>query len=313
MFLLFVLTSCSQQIESESGSLSVHFCPQEKCEQIFTEQLAAANHSLDCALYEIDDVQVWKQLDLASNRITVRVVMDGDYKNDAQNRTYVRFDNSKGLMHNKFCVIDGQTVTSGSMNPTVSDIFKNFNNLVIIDSLGIAKNYETEFEELWKGQFRAGNPNEKSLFLVNNTFVEQYFCPDDNCEKHVIDTINSANTSVRFMTFSFTSFPIATALIAAKNRGVSVEGLYEKRQVNAYSVFSKLQNQGISAIIAKNPNDGQLHHKVFIIDNDTVITGSYNPTGNGDKGNDENIIIIHDEEIAQQFLDNYNQIKNGST
>ena len=45
-----------------------------------------------------------------------------------------------------------------------------------------------------------------------------------------------------------------------------------------------------------------MHHKVFIIDNETVITGSYNPTSGGDERNDENMLIIHDKSIADAFL-----------
>ena len=48
-----------------------------------------------------------------------------------------------------------------------------------------------------------------------------------------------------------------------------------------------------------------MHHKVFIIDNETVITGSMNPTGNGDKYNDENILIIRNKEITGRFLQEF--------
>ena len=51
-----------------------------------------------------------------------------------------------------------------------------------------------------------------------------------------------------------------------------------------------------------------MHHKVFIIDGKTVITGSFNPTEGGDKRNDENILIIRDEGIAQKFREEFEQI-----
>ncbi|PIZ50622.1 hypothetical protein COY27_06455 [Candidatus Woesearchaeota archaeon CG_4_10_14_0_2_um_filter_33_13] len=52
-----------------------------------------------------------------------------------------------------------------------------------------------------------------------------------------------------------------------------------------------------------------MHHKVFIIDNRTVITGSYNPTGGGDKSNDENILIVEDEEIAGRFVEEFIKVR----
>ena len=51
-----------------------------------------------------------------------------------------------------------------------------------------------------------------------------------------------------------------------------------------------------------------MHHKCFIIDSETVVTGSMNPTGGGDTRNDENILIIHDEEIAGKYLDEFEKV-----
>jgi len=56
------------------------------------------------------------------------------------------------------------------------------------------------------------------------------------------------------------------------------------------------------------PKLGLLHHKVFIIDGETVITGSMNPTNAGDELNDENILIIHDRNIASSYIEEFNCI-----
>ena len=73
----------------------------------------------------------------------------------------------------------------------------------------------------------------------------------------------------------------------------------ETRQISQYSQFERLKHNNIEVIKDQNPNN--LHHKVFIIDRETVITGSFNPSANGDKHNDENLVIIHDKEIAERF------------
>ena len=51
-----------------------------------------------------------------------------------------------------------------------------------------------------------------------------------------------------------------------------------------------------------------MHHKVFIIDNKTVITGSFNPTEGADTRNDENILIMHDKNIAQSFIKEFENL-----
>jgi len=60
--------------------------------------------------------------------------------------------------------------------------------------------------------------------------------------------------------------------------------------------------------VKKDSNKYNMHHKVFIIDNETVVTGSYNPTSSGDEKNDENILIIHDKGIAKKFLDEFDRV-----
>ena len=52
-----------------------------------------------------------------------------------------------------------------------------------------------------------------------------------------------------------------------------------------------------------------MHHKVFIIDEEVVITGSMNPSKGGDTRNDENVLIIKDKEIARVFMEEYNDVK----
>ena len=80
----------------------------------------------------------------------------------------------------------------------------------------------------------------------------------------------------------------------------------ETRQISEHSQFMRLNYSGIDVV--KDGNKNNLHHKVFIIDEETVITGSFNPTGSGDKRNDENILIIKDKEIVRQFKEEFDTV-----
>ena len=68
------------------------------------------------------------------------------------------------------------------------------------------------------------------------------------------------------------------------------------------------QHEPIGLDVKKDRNKGNMHHKVFIIDSETVITGSYNPTESGNKRNDENLIIIHDKKIAEKYLEEFGKV-----
>jgi phosphatidylserine/phosphatidylglycerophosphate/cardiolipin synthase-like enzyme len=144
---------------------------------------------------------------------------------------------------------------------------------------------------------------EKSLRVP----LEVYFAPEDKVASRLIPVLSAARESVRFMAFSFTSSDIADALIRLARRGVSVEGVVEGRSADAaYGQYDRLKKAGIP--VWKDGNPYLLHHKVFIVDGETVVLGSYNFSGNAEKDNDENLLIIHNAEVAQAFLGEYGRV-----
>jgi len=287
---------------SDTGSLEAHFCP-GNCENIFNNAIRSANISLDCALFELN-FESTKDV-IRKSTVEKRLVIDNNYKKKFQEE-YVKYD-TWGLQHNKFCIIDGKTVTTGSMNPTVNGITKNNNNLIIIHSQLVADQFQDEFDEMWNGTFKKGNPVKNPEISLDNTLLKVYFCPEDRCADRVKEELKKAEREIYFMTFSFTHEEIGNILLLKHTDGITVKGVMEARQVTKYSQFERLQFQGIDVV--KDKNKQNMHHKVFIIDNRTVITGSFNPSNNGDKGNDENIVIIDDVGIAEKFLEEFNSIK----
>ncbi|MFL5804473.1 MAG: phospholipase D-like domain-containing protein [Roseiflexaceae bacterium] len=51
-----------------------------------------------------------------------------------------------------------------------------------------------------------------------------------------------------------------------------------------------------------------LHHKVSIIDERTVITGSYHFTSSAERDNDENLVIVDDPTLARAYLDEFERV-----
>lgn len=298
-----------EQELTEAGELQVYFCPHENCDGNLTAFLASAKEYVHCAMFEIDLPSIQQILLEKSSKIEVRIVTDNDYL-DEFDHNFVRTD-SWGLMHNKFCIVDGKKVSTGSMNPTVNCAHKNNNNLVLIDSKLVAQNYEAEFQELWNGTFKKGakiiNPEiELESMTAGIIGLEMYFCPEDHCAEEVKAELQKAQDEIKFMTFSFTHDGIANVLLLKSLENVSVQGVMEARQVTKYSKFQVLDYQGIDVLKDANPQN--LHHKVFIIDGKTVVTGSFNPSAGGDERNDENVLIIHNEQIAQEYLREFESV-----
>jgi phosphatidylserine/phosphatidylglycerophosphate/cardiolipin synthase-like enzyme len=108
------------------------------------------------------------------------------------------------------------------------------------------------------------------------------------------------------MVYSFTDNVIADELLGKIGEGVIVRGFFDKSQNSKWSVYPELEHKADVEVYGP----GVLHNKVFIIDNETVVTGSYNPTNNGNENNDENMLVLHDKTIAASFLAEFSRISN---
>ncbi|AIL65868.1 Phospholipase D precursor [Rickettsiales bacterium Ac37b] len=146
-------------------------------------------------------------------------------------------------------------------------------------------------------------------FTHNNTIsqpirIPTCFTPPSGCSKVIIETINKATKSIYVQAYGFTDVGIADSLISAYNRGVKVAILLDKSNLySKYSQMPKVKEAGIDVSIDYVP--GIAHNKVMIIDQHTVITGSFNFSKNADLKNAENVIIINDSAVAKQYFQNW--------
>lgn len=271
--------------------IQVYFCPQEDCSGIIAAEIKKSSN-VDCAFYNFDD----KRIILALEGKQYRIFSDNNYVEKLGYLGFVRFDTKSSLMHNKFCILDGKKIITGSFNP-VTRASKDLNNLIIIESEEIAQTYEEEFVELW--EYEKNSKSEKNEFGD----IKVYFCPEDGCQKALISEIENAKESIFFMTYSFTDKQIANSLLL-KSKDIRIQGIYEKSQLKD-STYDLLEYQGLDVHVYDGT--GLLHNKVFIID-DIVVTGSYNPTNNGNRANDENMMIINDKGVAELYRAQFHKI-----
>lgn len=274
------------------------------------------------AFYDISSMRVADELIAAYKRgIDVRLVTE---KNTFSGKAITKIlesgipvvtDTGTGLMHNKFAVADGSSVFTGSYNTTENGTFKNNNNAIIIHSTELADIYCSEFDEMF-GHGIFGNRKEPGAFAfftekhhveLDGISISVFFAPEDNVEKIIHDRINKSSESVKFMYFSFTSDTIGELMIEKFRDGLDVRGVFEKKgSDSAYSEYIKMKIEGLP--VRLDGNSGIMHHKVIIIDDISVITGSFNLSANANNRNDENIIIINSPEIAAEYLEEFKRV-----
>ncbi|MBZ0310718.1 MAG: hypothetical protein K8I82_31965 [Anaerolineae bacterium] len=284
-------------------------------EQALIQSIDSAQSTIDGALFELNAPDTTAALVRALQRgVTVRLVVDDEHAFEDPESTIeevigagavVHNDARGALMHNKFLIIDGQEVWTGSMNLTRNDIYNNNNHFMLIRSPQMAQNYQAEFEEMFTDAVfnrrddsrRPPNPSVN----LNGTAIETYFAPEDGdaIESRLVQIIGTAQTSVRVMTFSFTLDAVGAALIDRLQNGVAVEAVFETTG-SLQGQMPKLACAG--ANVRQDGNPDILHHKVFIIDEQTVVMGSFNFSNSARDDNNENLLIINNPDIAAAFL-----------
>ena len=131
-----------------------------------------------------------------------------------------------------------------------------------------------------------------------------YFSPRGGAQEAVVRELNLAKKTVYVQAYSFTNAPIAKALVEASKRGVAVELVLDKSNATArYSAATFTRNAGLPTAI--DAAHAIAHDKVMIIDERTVITGSYNFTSAAEHNNAENLLVLRDFELARRYLANW--------
>lgn len=134
--------------------------------------------------------------------------------------------------------------------------------------------------------------------------IDVYFSPNGGCANAITAALDAAQTSILVQAYSFTSVPIAKALVNAHSRGVDVQVILDKSQkTEKYTSATFLSNAGIPTFI-----DGEhkiAHNKIMIIDGRTVITGSFNFTKSAEVSNAENLLVIDSPELAKKYSENW--------
>jgi phosphatidylserine/phosphatidylglycerophosphate/cardiolipin synthase-like enzyme len=147
-------------------------------------------------------------------------------------------------------------------------------------------------------------PQEKVPRTLKSPSWQVYFSPKGGCTEAVVEELGRAKSSVLVQAYSFTSAPIAKALVDAFRRGVKIDVLLDKSQrTEHYSEADFLAHAGIPTRI--DARHAIAHNKVMVIDGDGVITGSFNFTKAAEENNAENMLVIRDPALAAKYLENW--------
>jgi phosphatidylserine/phosphatidylglycerophosphate/cardiolipin synthase-like enzyme len=277
-----------------------------------------ARLTVDVAAYRLDLYSFRIALLRAHDRgLRVRLVLEGDELESPDAQALLRagipvaVDGPDGLMHNKFVVLDGGEVWTGSMNFTDSGAYSDHNNLLRLLSTQLGEDYTREFEEMFReGSFgpHIGAETPHPRVTLPDAQIDVLFSPDDGVAAHLARLISNASESIDFLAFSFTSDLLGEAVRGRGRAGIAVRGVMDADQArsNLGTEYDSFLRAGLP--VRLDGWSGQMHHKVLIIDQEILITGSYNLSNSAEERNDENLLVIYDHGIAANYLAEFQRI-----
>lgn len=298
-------------------------------DQYVVPVLNQATQTIDVTSFDLNLPSVVDALAAASRRgVQVRVVVDGENGNQqleaSKSPTGAEYDAAKvlkgagitvvnggrssGLMHDKIIIVDSRILFVGSWNLSYNDTFRNNNNLLEITDPTLIANYHAKFNELFVGQQFGRHATvgaQTPQMNIGGVQVENYFSPVDLVMDKLIAYVQGAQRSIRFIAFTYTDVNLANAMIERFQAGVDVKGVIENRgasngaMVPLFCATLPVQVDG---------NKYTMHHKVIVIDESIVITGSYNFTKSADDENDDNVIVIHSPALARLYLQEFDRV-----
>jgi len=305
------------------------------------EYINRAQESIDISVYNLASASGISDISGAINAafdrgVRVRVIYNEDTGNSgvAALNSFIpklispvpEWPNGHGLMHNKFLIFDAESsnpnlpiVWTGSTNLTTQQINTDANNVIIIQDQALARTYKLEFEEMWGGNADLPNAtdarfgpfkkdNTPHVLSINGKRVESYFSPSDGVTSRIVNAINDAADDICINTMLITREDIANAIVFKDAIGV-----YTRVMVNSVgetTVWDQLETSLGVNLANYSTVTGTLHHKLMMANavsgvDSYVLTGSHNWSTSAENRNDENTLVIYDEDIVNQYYQEF--------
>jgi phosphatidylserine/phosphatidylglycerophosphate/cardiolipin synthase-like enzyme len=303
-------------LKGRFGDKPVYFFlgPSPSMEKALVAFIDSASKTLDVCVYDLNLPEVAQALLAARQRgVKVRVIVakenaekaydiEDELKQMEKLGMLTLAHNRSGLMHNKFMIADGERVWTGSYNFTRNCSYFNDNHAIALESKELAENYTMEWQEIFEKRHgkRFAFPTPHPQINIGGTLIQNYFTPEDDTRGAIIAEMAKATNEIAMMAFSFADRGMTDAVRAALKRGVKAIVLLDSGLAKHPGANTK-ELQEMGANVRMSPGV-RLHHKVIVIDRETVVLGSANFSQAAFDRNDENVLIVKAPNFAQAML-----------
>lgn len=128
-----------------------------------------------------------------------------------------------------------------------------------------------------------------------------FFSPNGGAENAIVQSIDSAKVRIRMQAFLFSNKEITQALIRAHQRGVKVDVIIDKKMPKKKpNTTEDLLKTGVPTFF--DTAHRTAHDKIIIVDDNIVLTGSFNFVKVAETKNGENLLILKSKPLAEEYV-----------
>ncbi len=271
---------------------------------------------LDIYAYSFNNREIIDELLLAKKRgVEINFILDSeqDYSLLKEEKFTIRIWKSSGLYHMKIIYSDFKTVFFGTGNFSRHGLTHDWNGFIQME---VGQNEKQKLKDFFDETY-----TEPILYLNEMHFINS---PDYGLltQDRILTEVKNAKQSIRYLTFDHTDALLSNALKEASARGVEVTGIYDS-PVDGEGVYLNEEFYGLNSAIYRDGNEdrvqlssfpegGLLHHKTILIDENKLITGSYNFSSNARDRNREFMMFTKNAILVSEFEKEFERIKDKS-
>lgn len=136
--------------------------------------------------------------------------------------------------------------------------------------------------------------------------IDPCFTPGGNCLSAAITEVGKARSEIKINAYSLTAKPLVDALIKARQSGVKVEIILDRGAPNAQNNATYLSTlNGIPTYL--DSMHAIADNNVIIVDNETVMCGTFRFTKDADDRNAENMLIVKADAMTASYRANWEE------
>lgn len=273
-------------------------------ENRLVDAIKEAQASVEISIYSLNDSKVLEALkQKAEAGVKVQVVLDAATTPYAVKKlgpnVHTTLYQSRGLMHHKIMLLDGEELWLGSANLT-SDSLRVHSNLVHkLKCPELCHFVHEKLMAMHSEGLKRKFPHKS--FKINDQNLEMWFLPDDQmASERILELIHSAQKTIQVAMYTFTRLDFAKSLIEKAHAGIQVEVIMDNGM--AEGVCKKVVNafQGTDVKLYASAGKALLHNKMMVVDGKILEHGSANWTKAAFTQNDDYFIVLYDLKADQQ-------------